>query len=224
MWNEAVLIARNTLRISSLLVFAALLIFLEMILPYFYNLYFGTYEALNNYIYFLSYTYVCLLLVPYLVCTHWVKLTASDLGLQFPELTIKNIMMIVIAMGLLVPFSYIFSKQQAFQQYYSFGHISLLKFTLFQIFLLPCYYFAEEFFFRGFLFLSLWRLTGWHSFWITDIIFAYAHMFKPLPEIFLSIPASVIFNYLTLKTKSFYPAILVHGTLGIMLNVMVYTS
>ena len=93
-----------------------------------------------------------------------------------------------------------------------------------QCIFLPLYYFSEEFFFRGFLFLLLWKKVRWHSFWITDILFAAAHILKPGLEILLCIPASVIFNVLTLYSRSIVPALMVHLIVGMSLNFFVCYS
>ena len=87
--------------------------------------------------------------------------------------------------------------------------------------LFPFYYIGEECFFRGFLFLGLWRRVRWHSFWITDVLFTLAHIGKPGLEILLCIPASIIFNCLTLFTRSIVPAVIVHTIMGIMLSILV---
>jgi membrane protease YdiL (CAAX protease family) len=61
----------------------------------------------------------------------------------------------------------------------------------------------------------------WHSFWITDVLFTFSHLGKPGMEILLCIPASVVFNCLTLGTRSFFPAAVVHFVLGTVLFLVV---
>ncbi len=111
-------------------------------------------------------------------------------------------------------FLVLFSKQPEFQATYALGQPSIKKLILLNTVLFPSYYFSEEFFYRGFLFLGLWRRIKWHSFWVTDFIFAFAHLGKPGLEILLSMFASVVFNILTLSTKSIYPALITHWVVG----------
>jgi membrane protease YdiL (CAAX protease family) len=138
----------------------------------------------------------------------------SNLGMRMPQGKAKTVLLVILALAVLTPSIYLLSKLPDFKSYYSLKHPSLLRMSL-MITLLPLYYFAEEFFFRGFLFLGLWHRIGWHSFWITEIIFTLSHLHKPVIEILLCIPASVIFNCLSVYTRSFYPALMVHSSIGI---------
>jgi len=76
----------------------------------------------------------------------------------------------MIGLAILLPWIIFFAHQTEFKGY-SFGTPTLPKYILILGVLFPLYYIGEEFFFRGFLFLGLWKRVGWHSFWITDIIF-----------------------------------------------------
>ena len=104
------------------------------------------------------------------------------------------------------------------------GNTGFIKFILVQLLILPPYYFCEEFFFRGFMFMGLWKKINWHSFWVTDIIFFYSHLGKPPLELIFALPVGIVLNYITLRTKSVYPAIIVHCIAGIFLNSLVYLA
>lgn len=165
------------------------------------------------------YTLVWFLLFP-AITNKWVfKETIKEMGLALPERKYWTLFLIAIALLILIPWITYFSQTPPFQGY-SLFNLSLPKFLLMMC-LFPVYYMGEEFFFRGFLFLGLWKRVGWHSFWITDIIFTLLHIGKPGLEILLCIPASIVFNALTLLTRSIYPAVLVHSTMGIVMSILV---
>ena len=107
------------------------------------------------------------------------------------------------------------------QDYYSFKRGPLFNFLALIILPSLIYYFAEEFLFRGFLFWGLWHKIKYHSFWITSLIFSIFHLSKPLPEVFFAFFVSLIFCYLSFKTKSFVPAAVTHFLVAIALNALI---
>lgn len=205
----------------ALVIFSCLLLYIQMLAPYFLPAHFGafTLQKTTHFIYFIAFNLFWCVAIP--ITANKLVLKDNLAFLRMPKNKMTAILLTCLALLLLVPFMYYFSKQADFRTYYYLGHNSVAKIVLIDFLLMPLYYFSEEFFFRGYLFLGLWRRVGWHSFWITDIIFTIAHMNKPGLEILLAIPASVIFNLLTLKTKSIYPAVIVHTTMGIVLNLAV---
>lgn len=120
----------------------------------------------------------------------------------------------------LLPFILFFSTQDIFRGYYSTYGVSISDFLLKAVFLTFFYYLAEEFLFHGFLFFGLWSRVRYHSFWIVSLLFAFLHIGKPPTEIIFSFFASLLFCYLSLKTKSFLPAAIVHYTIALMLNII----
>lgn len=145
-----------------------------------------------------------------LVC----KTNLTHLGLIAPKMTFNTLLLTGMAFLFFIPSVYLLLMHSSMKTFYTLKHTNAYELMVL-IGLTPLYYFTEEFFFRGFLFLSLWQRLKWHSFWITDIIFTLSHIGKPGLEILFCIPASVAFNALTLYTKSIYPAILVHSSIGI---------
>jgi len=152
--------------------------------------------------------------LPALLTKFILKTPLKKVGYIIPKNQLKTYIAFIIAFLLLVPSMYALTQYPSFRAVYTLKDSPLIQLSVFAL-LFPIYYFAEEFFFRGFLFLSLWERLGWHSFWITDIIFTLSHFGKPMMEILLCIPASVIFNFLTLYTRSFFPAMVIHYIMGI---------
>ena len=149
------------------------------------------------------------------------KMNLLDFGFRLPSRKKEAIVLIVLAFTVLMPLIIFFSGQDAFQDYYSLKKESLFNFLVLIILPSLIYYFAEEFLFRGFLFWGLWHKIKYHSFWITSLIFSIFHLSKPLPEVFFAFFASLIFCYLSLKTKSFVPAAVAHFLVAIALNALI---
>jgi membrane protease YdiL (CAAX protease family) len=204
-----------------LLLFVIVCICFEMSAVYLYITFVGTpHKTFGLMCLYVAYSYVWFLIIPSLFNYFVRGLRYKDIGVCLPIINVENICYFAGGMIFIVPFAIFFSKFHQFQTY-SYAGISLPVFYLLQFVVVPLYYFAEEFFFRGFLFLTLWNKIRWHSFWVTDILFTLAHTGKPGLEVLLCIPASVIFNFLTLKTRSIFPGMIVHGTMGILLNFLV---
>ncbi|TAK75630.1 MAG: CPBP family intramembrane metalloprotease [Gammaproteobacteria bacterium] len=220
------MLRHNPLRLISapmMLVFATAVLFYEVEAPFYYQRYFGVFDGktIPSLLFLDLYTLFLFFLVPLIVGRVLFREPYFDLGLRRPLNNWVALRLILLAYCIVIPLTLFCAHQSQFKHYYSFGHVDTVSFIFMQLVLVPVYYFSEEFFFRGFLFLSLWRRIGWHSFWVTDIFFTLAHLGKPGIEIILSIPASVMLNYLTLRTRSIYPALIVHATIGIAMNMTV---
>src|SRR3990167_2372900 len=153
-------------------------------------------------------------LIPVGITKRFFKVTLKDLGLRIPYIDATTAFLTAAAFIFFIPMVYFLLSSTNVKHFYALTQHSTSELWIMMA-LSPMYYFFEEFFFRGFLFLGLWRRVKWHSFWITDIIFTLSHVGKPMPEILACIPASIVFNILTLYTKSIYPAVLVHGYIGL---------
>jgi len=154
--------------------------------------------------------------LPLLVNKIILKQPISEIGLQIPKNKDRTVVLTILALAYSVPVFVYLTQHNSFQHYYRFGPTSPIFFISVQFFLFPVYYFAEEVFFRGFVFLTLLKRVGWHSFWISDVLFTMAHIGKPPLEILVSIPASILFNYITLRSRSILPSFFVHTCLGIL--------
>jgi membrane protease YdiL (CAAX protease family) len=164
------------------------------------------------------YSSLFLLAAPLFLGKYISKQSLRELGLCFPENKKVALLLSLSALLILIPAVCFSASHKIVQTFYSLKNLSAFEFILILLFALPPYYLAEEFFFRGFLFMGLWRKIGWHSYWITEVIFTWAHLGKPPIEILIAFPAGIILNYLTLRTRSIYPAMFVHYTMGAVMN------
>jgi len=172
-------------------------------------------------IYFVVYSIAFNLVIPLLVSYFIFNESPRNLGLRKPEWSLVNQLITVISLILLLLAAHKMAEFKAVKIFYSMKGMSLFDFLFIHLVDAPPYYFAEEFFFRGFLFLRLHRKLGWHSYWITELIFAFAHLGKPWQEVVISFPAGIVLNYLALRTKSIYPPLLVHYLVGLYVNVLI---
>lgn len=214
----------NTIKSApTLIALSIILVLFEFNAPVFYflqfNRLFNTREMLS-FSYLVAYTLLFLFLLPFLIRKYLSNASLRDLGLRFPENKKKTLLLITAALLLLIPVVFYSARFKSIQNVYSLRETPFY-FLFFLLFAMPPYYFAEEFFFRGFLFLGLWKKIGWHSYWITEVIFTWAHLGKPPLELLLSFPAGMVLNYLTLHTRSIYPAMFVHFIMGALLTILV---
>lgn len=205
-----------------LIAFSVLYFIMQFNVSTVYAKYFGVYDPreIPIFAFFVFYTLFWFLLLPALTNKIFFGENVKEMGLVLPANKKLTLILIIVALLILIPWILYFTQMPQFHGY-SLANLSLPKFIFMLGVLFPGYYLGEEFFFRGFLFLGLWKRIGWHSFWLTDVIFTVLHLGKPGLEILLCIPASIVFNALTLFTRSIYPAVLVHSTLGMVMSVFV---
>lgn len=159
--------------------------------------------------------------VPFLIIRYVWKERVVDFGFRVPESWGRASILTFLCVSVFVPIILVSATNNVFREFYSLAGIGIFRFLLFGVILPLIYYFAEEFLFRGFLFFSLWKKIGWHSIWVSNILFALLHVSKPSLEIVFAFIAGIAFSYLSLKTRSFIPAAIAHAVLAITLNVLV---
>lgn len=217
-------VARASKSVPALIILSIILIFFVFNVGTVFSSQFGrVYDARQplTLCFMVAYSSLFLLAAPLTLCKFISRQTPKDLGLERPENNKIAWLLILVSLIPLIPVvSYCASYKQV-QFFYSLKNLSPVQFTLIFLFVLPPYYIAEEFFFRGFLFMGLWKKLGWHSYWITELIFTWAHLGKPPIEILVAFPVGIVLNFLTLRTKSIYPAVIVHYTMGAVMNVLV---
>lgn len=145
----------------------------------------------------------------------------STFGLALPRDLREAAKLMLIALLALIPIAILLSTQGAFRTYYSRYDISIPSFLIDAGLFALLYYIAEGFLFFGFLFFGLWPRLRYHSFWIVSTLFSLLHFAKPPLEILLSFFSALLFCHLSLKTKSIFPAALVHFIIAFILNVLV---
>jgi uncharacterized protein len=80
---------------------------------------------------------------------------------------------------------------------------------------LGLYFFAWEFFFRGYLLFGLREKFGEFSIVIQAALFAVAHIGKPALEVLISPFAGLLLGYIAYRNRSFLPAFLIHWIMNL---------
>ncbi len=202
-----------------IIIFSYFVIKFAMATAYFNNLYFNRFDLQNieSYLFLDAFSVLIYFIIPLIVAKVVLDVPPSKLGLVWPKNRKQIFALLFLGITLTIPLFIYCLNNPKLQQYYQLKHISLTYFIFIQAVLFPIYYFAEEFFFRGFLFLTLLRKIGWHSYWISDLFFTLAHFGKPPIEILVSFPIGVVLNYMTYKTQSIFTAFVYHLFSGVIL-------
>lgn len=208
--------------IPALLVFTFVIILIEDRSIAVFNYFFGSFVKISifDFSFYTLYSLATFFILPFFVGKMIFRLNWAELCLDLPKNKKTAILLTLSAILILIPWIILFAKLPQFQGY-TYKACGIIPFIFIHFILFPIYYFGEEFFFRGFLFILFWKKVKWHSFWITDVLFTLSHIGKPFFEILMCIPVSIILNYLTLKTRSIYPAMIVHLFQGILLSMLV---
>ena len=81
------------------------------------------------------------------------------------------------------------------------------------------YYVGFEFFFRGFLLLGLEKRLGAHrANLLQSVLAVIIHAGKPISEVAAAFPGSLVFGWLTLRTRSIWYSVALHWLVGVSLD------
>lgn len=163
--------------------------------------------------------FLILFIIPFYIIKFAYKKKLSDFGLVIPTNLKQTVKLTTVSLIIFLPIMFILSKQSSFQDYYSVDK-NVTNFIILSL-ISGIYYFSEEFIFRGLLFFGLWEKFKFHSFWVVNLIFMLFHVGKPIPEIILAFFLGLNLTYLSYRTRSFIPAVIVHFTLALILNIIV---
>jgi membrane protease YdiL (CAAX protease family) len=168
-------------------------------------------------------SFFLLLLIPSLWLKYIYRYDLGNYGLRFPEFNKENIKLWLKYTLLLLPPLFIMALNHNFQTYYketlSGGAVSVVTLLISSF----IYYLSEEFLFRGlFLFSCIKKIDEKYSIYLTSIVFALLHIQKPVFEVLFSFILGLILCRLVIKTRSILPGTVLHFTLALVLNVLVF--
>ncbi len=158
-------------------------------------------------------------ILPFLTVRYVFRESPRQFGWRFPESFRDAFKWGAILFVGVVPFLFLLSNNSSFRDYYPIAQSFWWAWIVGPFFWLV-FYLAEEFLFRGFLVFGLFRRIGYHSVWLSSAIFAFFHITKPLPEMWLSFVLGIGLALLALKTKSFLPAAGVHFAALVVSNLL----
>ena len=164
------------------------------------------------------------LLVPMLVVKYGLRERLTDFGLvmKFPA---KDLLIYLGMLGLVLMLVALFSGTEAFQARYPFykptaGESLWPRFWIWEaVYLLQ--FVAVEFFFRGFLLHGLRRRIGFMAVFVSMMPYCLVHFGKPLPETLGAIIAGIVLGIFSLKSRSIFPGVLLHGGVALGMDLAV---
>lgn len=176
-------------------------------------------------IYFFISAFVLMGIIPMLITKFILKENLSDYGFQLGEkrrgIVAVAVLFPIIAFAFLLPAAY----QKEMRDFYPLFKGALEDVTIFQTMEITrgiFFYTAWEFFFRGFLLFGMRKYVGdWNAILIQTIPSCLWHLGYPAGEIFMSIPAGIMFGVLALRTRSIIYPFLLHWLIGIALDVFI---
>ncbi|MGB9765360.1 MAG: CPBP family intramembrane glutamic endopeptidase [Candidatus Saccharicenans sp.] len=167
--------------------------------------------------------FILLFLIPALIIKLVFKEKLRAYGFARGDLRL-GIKLIIISLPLIVISGWASARRLDFQKEYSAFKINPLTLKAIIIYALAFffYYFAFEFFFRGFLLQGLKPAFGsLNALLIQTIPCCLVHLGKPVSEVFASIVASLLFGYFVLRTRSLWYIIIIHWLVGVCLNIFI---
>ena len=149
-----------------------------------------------------------MLVLPLVVAIHF-RMKKEEFGASLKEWR-KIILYTCILFLVAIPGMLYAAALPEFQQYYPrFFAVDPGAFLGFELMLLPLFL-SLEFLYRGFALFQMKKFVGNYAILLQAIPYALIHLGKPLPELFYSFFAGIVFAYVCIKAKSFLPAFGAH--------------
>ncbi len=119
---------------------------------------------------------------------------------------------------------YFANQTESFARHYPLNKYALKSLSFFLLYesFYVLYFFAWEFFFRGFLLFALYPAIGAYAIVVQMIPFALLHIGKPVPEVFASVFAGLILGALALRTRSMLYCWLLHAISAVAMDLAVF--
>ncbi|MGE5357120.1 MAG: CPBP family intramembrane glutamic endopeptidase [Deltaproteobacteria bacterium] len=162
--------------------------------------------------------------LPVLYIKIFMKEALSSFGMGIGEIKtgLKTLLLIPL---LILPLIYIASRFPDVREEYPLAK-SLLEdrtgLLIYEAFYVIFYYFAWEFYFRGFVLFGLRKRFGdINAILIQTISSCLIHIGKPEGEILGSIIVGIIFGIIALKTRSFWYVFLLHAAIGVFTDLFI---
>ncbi len=158
----------------------------------------------------------CLLVIP-LACILIMRDDLARFGLGWGDVR-YGLMAVLFVTPIFVIATCIGSGDQQLQEFYPLAGNAIGKdLESFGIWILAyaCFYISFEFFYRGFLLFGADDLDLIHGFLLQLACCVLIHAGKPFAETLASIPASILFAWITIRSRSIIYAFLIHFAVGI---------
>jgi membrane protease YdiL (CAAX protease family) len=177
---------------------------------------------LYQYLYWFGSEFVLffLLLIPVIIFLH--RKPLRDFGITLGDWRF-GIRVSMLFYAVMLPILWVASASPAFQQVYPHSQIVRGDWTLFLIYegAFILYFIGWEFIWRGYMLFGLLPHTGASVAVLAQMIpFVILHYGKPMPETFGAIAAGIALGALSLRTRSFWYAVLIHWSVMLTIDLL----
>lgn len=176
---------------------------------------------LHQLAFWISVIVVFYLIVPILLIKLVFREKLSDYGLRFGNLK-KDYGIYLVMLVIMLPLVYMVSRTHSFQLRYPFYNLQAGENLYPNFWMWEAMYFVQfigvEFFFRGFMVHGTKKQLGVYSVLFMVIPYCMIHFGKPMAESIAAIVAGIALGFLSLKSKSVVPGILIHYSVAIAMD------
>lgn len=172
--------------------------------------------------------FVLMCLIPLMVVKFRFKTPLKNFGFSLGDKKFGFRFVLVIIPFIVAPLIYIASRLPEIRAEYPMAKILLQRHDLvvwYELAYVFLYYFAWEFFFRGFLLFGLRERYGdMAAIIIQTISSCLIHLGKPESEIIGAIVVGIIFGVIALRTRSFWYVFFIHAAIGVLTDLFIIFS
>ena len=167
-------------------------------------------------------TVACLFVAPVIVCVFFLDAGPKEFGLQAGDDRVA-VRYLGLYAAVVVPVIVVASRFPAFQQYYpmyAMAKHDVSAWTL-SVASYAVYFFAWEFFFRGYLLFGLAKRFGAWAILIQTVPFTLVHLGKPEAEVFSAMVAGVALGVMAYRSRTMVPCFLLHWFCAMLMDALV---
>ena len=169
--------------------------------------------------------FILLLVVPLISTRFFTGLKLSSMGLGLGDFKLGMKLFALLFPLIILPVLYFAVDMPEIQSEYPLAkmikdHHDLI--FIYELFYVMFYYFAWEFFFRGFLLFGLTpRIGAFNAVLIQTISSSLIHIGKPGGEVIGSIIVGILFGVIALRTRSIWYVFLLHAAIGVATDLLI---
>jgi len=167
-------------------------------------------------------TVICLFVVPALIAMLALRASPAQMGLGWGQPRIWTRYLAVYA-AVTIPVVVVASRVNAFRVYYPMYDAALVNHALVPVSIASfgVYFFAWEFFFRGFLLFGLEPRFGAYAILMQTVPFVLAHLGKPEPEVYGATIAGLALGLMAYRGRCIWPCFFLHWGVATLLDLLI---
>lgn len=172
-----------------------------------------------------AYSFLFLGMAPAFLIRFVFRKSLRDFGMRLKPYRANGLFILIGLVFVVAADLYAFHFDPEYRRFYPQLPGSLADHGLFpwSVFFFFIYYLGYETFFRGYLLFGMEKILGAvPAILIMTFLTALVHLHRPFSEFLSSIPAGLVFGAFALYTRSYFGILVVHISLGLMLEFLFY--